>query len=343
MPELNIAIDAMGGDNGPSIVIEALERAVSTYPNTHFTVFGHKDQINPLLKQYNLNESTAVSLVHAEQTILMDDKPGQSLRSKPNSSMRLALQALANEQCHAMVCGGNTGALMTNAYFTVKTLPGVLRPALMTAIPNRVGGKSFLLDLGANASCDSDTLFQFGVMGSIHHACIHPEHDKPRVALLNIGEEDMKGLESIKQAAQMLNECEAINYIGFVEGNDLLRDKANVIVCDGFIGNIALKTVEGTASHIAYHVKAVFKSSLMARVLSLFALPILIKLRNKLDNRRYNGASLIGLKGIVIKSHGGADKIAFLNAIVEAVKEVEQDIPSKIHHQIANLLGQESH
>ncbi len=122
MPELNIAIDAMGGDNGPSIVIEALERAVSTYPNTHFTVFGHKDQINPLLKQYNLNESTAVSLVHAEQTILMDDKPGQSLRSKPNSSMRLALQALANEQCHAMVCGGNTGALMTNAYFTVKTL-----------------------------------------------------------------------------------------------------------------------------------------------------------------------------------------------------------------------------
>ena len=340
MPELNIAIDAMGGDNGPSIVIEALERAVSTYPNTHFTVFGHKDQINPLLKQYNLNESTAVSLVHAEQTILMDDKPGQSLRSKPNSSMCLALQALANEQCHAMVCGGNTGALMTNAYFTVKTLPGVLRPALMTAIPNRVGGKSFLLDLGANASCDSDTLFQFGVMGSV--AAEHLLNiEKPKISLLNMGEEEIKGSDVVRNAAVRLSQCEGLNYNGFIEGNHLFSGRSDVIVCDGFVGNIALKSCEGLATFIIEQMRETLNSHWLYRFFFKFLQRRTHKSWDRLKPDHYNGASLIGLRQVVIKSHGSANAEAFYSAIQQAVAEAHEQLPDRIKNRVEAVLSEQ--
>jgi glycerol-3-phosphate acyltransferase PlsX len=348
LKSITIAIDAMGGDHGVKSTIPAAVSAVKRFSQLQLILVGNEKTLTRALRQYKAAKHPRITIEHASEVVAMDESPALVLRNKKDSSMRIAINLVKEGRADACVSAGNTGALMATSRFVLKMLPGVDRPAIIYAFPgvNHQTGETHpvhMLDLGANVDCSAEHLFQFGVMGSIHHACIHPEHGKPRVALLNIGEEDMKGLEIIKQAAKMLGECESINYIGFVEGNDLLRDKADVIVCDGFIGNIALKTVEGTASHIAYHVKAVFKSSLMARVLSVFALPILLKLRNKLDNRRYNGASLIGLKGIVIKSHGGADKVAFLNAIVEAVKEVEQDIPSKIHHQIADLLGQESH
>ena len=348
MKQITIAIDAMGGDYGVKSTIPAAVSAVKRYSQLHLILVGNEKVLTRLLCRYKAEKHPRITVKHASEMVAMDESPSLALRNKKDSSMRVAINLVKEGHADACVSAGNTGALMATSRFVLKMLPGIDRPAIIYAFPgvSRQTGEIHpvhMLDLGANVDCSAQHLFQFGLMGSVHHACIHPEHEKPRVALLNIGEEEMKGLESIKQAAQLLSECKSINYIGFVEGNDLLRDKADVIVCDGFIGNVALKAIEGTASHVAYHVKAVFKSSFMARVLSVFALPVLIKLRNKLDNRRYNGASLIGLKCIVIKSHGGADKIAFLNAIVEAVKEVEQDIPSKIHHQIADLLGQESH
>jgi len=338
----------MSGDHGVKSTIPAAVSAVKRFQQLKLMLVGNEKALTRALRRYKALNHPRIAIQHASEVVAMDESPALALRNKKDSSMRIAINLVKTSQADACVSSGNTGALMATSRFVLKMLPGVDRPAIIYAFPG-VNHETdqihpvHMLDLGANVDCTAAHLFQFGVMGSIHYACIHPEHGQPRVALLNIGEENMKGLESIKQAAQMLDECHPIHYIGFVEGNDLLRDKADVVVCDGFIGNVALKAIEGTASHIAYHVKTVFKRSLMARVLSVFALPILLKLRNKLDNRHYNGASLIGLRGIVIKSHGGADQVAFLNAIVEAMKEVEQDIPSKIHHQIADLLGQESH
>lgn len=340
MPELNIAIDAMGGDNGPSIVIEALKRAVSSYPTTHFTVFGHNDQVVPLLKQFQLNDIKNVSFVHAEQTILMDDKPGQSLRNKPKSSMRLALQSLADEQCDAMVCGGNTGALMTNAYFTVKTLPGVLRPALMTAIPNRLGDKSFLLDLGANASCDSDTLFQFGVMGAVA-----AEHllrvEKPKISLLNMGEEEIKGSDVVRNAAARLAQCNGLNYNGFIEGNLLFSGRSDVIVCDGFVGNIALKSCEGLATLIIEQMRETLNSHWLYRFFFKFLQRRTHKSWDRLKPDHYNGASLIGLRHVVIKSHGSANAEAFYSAIQQAVAEAHEQLPDQIKNRVEAVLSEQ--
>lgn len=340
MPELNVAIDAMGGDNGPSIVIEALEKAIHQYPDVAFTLFGHQTHLTPLLEKYRLTGHPNLTVQHAEQVIEMDDKPGQSLRSKPDSSMRVALTALLDGHCQAMVSGGNTGALMTNAYFTLKTLPGVLRPALMTAIPNQRGGMSYLLDLGANASCDSETLFQFGVMGAVAAEQLS-DVVAPKVSLLNMGVEEIKGNDVVRNAAARLAQCEQVNYSGFIEGNDLFSGRADVIVCDGFVGNIALKSCEGLATFITEQMRETLNSHWLYRFFFRFLQKRTHKSWERLKPDHYNGASLIGLRHVVIKSHGSASAGAFYSAIEQAVAEAHEQLPERIKHRVEAVLSEQ--
>ncbi|WP_404403048.1 phosphate acyltransferase PlsX [Idiomarina seosinensis] len=337
MPEITLAIDAMGGDNGPSIVIEALAEYISSSKSCQFLVVGQQDIILPLLKQFQLSEHPQVKLIHADQVVEMNEKPGQALRSKPDSSMSVALQLLAKGEADAMVSGGNTGALMAKAYFQLKTLPGVLRPALMAALPNARGGRSYLLDLGANASCDSETLFQFGVMGSVAAQVIESSAS-PKVSLLNMGEEDIKGNDVVKNAAQRLSASEHVNYRGFIEGNHLFSGKADVIVCDGFVGNIALKSCEGLATLIVEQMKSALMSHWMYRWFFRFLQKRTQKSWEPLKPDHYNGASLIGLRGVVIKSHGSANSKAFGSAIKQAVTEAHAQLPERIKDRVESVL-----
>ncbi|MGM0525399.1 MAG: phosphate acyltransferase PlsX [Pseudomonadota bacterium] len=337
MPEIKLAIDAMGGDNGPSIVIEAITECLRHPDSPQFLIVGQDDILQPLLQHYQIDQHPQVKLVHAEQVVEMTDKPGQALRAKQNSSMSVALQLLAKGEADAVVSGGNTGALMTKAYFQLKTLPGVLRPALMAAIPNQQGGRSYLLDLGANASCDSETLFQFGVMGSVAAQTV--EHiSSPRIALLNMGEEEIKGNDVVKNAASRLSASEHVNYTGFVEGNHLFSGKADVIVCDGFVGNIALKSCEGLATLIFEQLKSALMSHWMYRWFFRFLQKRTEKSWDRLKPDHYNGASLIGLRGVVIKSHGSANAKAFASAIRQAITEAQEQLPERIKDRVESVL-----
>lgn len=337
MPEIKLAIDAMGGDNGPSIVIEALAQQLHECSSHHFFVVGQSDSLTPLLQQHGLHGHPQVTLINAEQVVHMDDKPGQALRSKPNSSMSVALELLSKGEADAVISGGNTGALMAKAYFQLKTLPGVLRPALMAALPNQQGGRSYLLDLGANASCDSETLFQFGVMGSVA-AQVLENAPSPKVALLNMGEEEIKGNDVVKNAALRLTESEHVNYQGFVEGNHLFSGKADVIVCDGFVGNIALKSCEGLATLIVEQLKSALMSHWMYRWFFRFLQKRTQKSWERLKPDHYNGASLIGLRGVVIKSHGSANAKAFGSAIRQAIIEAQAQLPERIKDRVESVL-----
>ncbi len=337
MAALTLVLDAMGGDNGPSVVIDALVDALSAFPNYHFIVVGDEAELEPLLAANKLADHPRVILKHASQTVAMTDKPGYSLRAKPDSSMRIALDLVANGEAAACVSSGNTGALMTKAYFALKTLPGVLRPALMSAIPQASGGSAFLLDLGANPVCDSDTLFQFGVMGSVAAREVL-NIDKPRVALLNMGAEDIKGNDVVKATAQLLQQSKSLNYIGFIEGDDLFADKADVIVCDGFVGNIALKSCEGLAELLLTNIRANIHAHWLTRWFVKLFYSRLQRSWDWLKPDHYNGASLIGLRSVVIKSHGDANAKAFYSAIEQAVSETQHDLPTRIRDQVENVL-----
>jgi glycerol-3-phosphate acyltransferase PlsX len=274
----------------------------------------------------------------------MGESPSSALRNKKDSSMRVAINLVKEGRASACVSAGNTGALMATARFVLKVIPGIDRPAIVYAMPalnHQTGAKTtvHMLDLGANVECDAQHLFQFAVMGSILVSAVN-KLERPRVALLNIGEEEIKGLDSIKQASKMLSNCQGLNYIGFVEGNDIYRDRADVIVCDGFIGNIALKTSEGTAKFISQIVKSAFNKNFITKLCGILAYPVLKSIKSDLNINKYNGASFLGLKGIVIKSHGGAVEEAFVSAITRAVFEVQQDVPKLISSQVEALLNQ---
>jgi len=337
MATLTLALDAMGGDHGPSVVISALAQALTTFPEVHFIVVGDEAELTPLLQQQQLLQHPQITLKHASQTVTMTDKPGYSLRAKPDSSMRVALELVANETAAALVSAGNTGALMTKAYFTLKTLPGILRPALMSAIPQQQGKLAFMLDLGANPVCDSDTLFQFGVMGAeAAHQVLKIE--RPRVALLNMGEEEIKGNDVVKATAALLQASEHIDYIGFIEGDDLFSGKADVIVCDGFVGNIALKSCEGLADLLLDNIKSNINAHWLTRWFVKLFYQRLQKSWDWLKPDHYNGASLIGLRGVVIKSHGDANARAFFSAIEQAVEEAQRDLPGRIRDRVEQVL-----
>lgn len=334
-----IAIDAMGGDFGPHCIVPACLQCLAEYPSLHLVLVGQTPVIEKVLAD-ELARQPAVDrarlrIVHADVLIGMHERPAQVLRAKADSSMRRALELVRDGEAQACVSAGNTGALMALAMQVLDTLPGIDRPAMVSAIPTRTG-YCHLLDLGANVDCSAEQLLQFGVMGMVTAQVLgKPE---PRVALLNIGSEDIKGNQQVKRAAGLMKEAAGLNYVGFVEGDGLYRGEADVVVCDGFVGNILLKSSEGLAEMIAERMRGRFLRGLWARVVGALALPLLRSLQDDLTPARHNGASLLGLRGIVVKSHGAAGSTGFKSAILRAMAEVREDLPQRLHGRLQHLL-----
>ncbi len=331
-----IALDAMGGDVGPDVVVPAAVNVLKARRGeVRLILVGDRARIEQRLAELKCAPEDDLIVHHASEAVAMDELPSSALRSKKDSSMRVAIDLVKSGVADACVSAGNTGALMAMARFVLKTLTGIDRPAICTSLPS-VAGHTHVLDLGANVDCTSEQLFQFAVMGSVlANAVDNIEH--PRVGLLNVGEEEIKGNERVKVAAQLLAASD-LNYIGFVEGDAIYKDGADVVVCDGFVGNVALKTSEGVAQMIGHYMKQEFSRNTLTRMIGFMAMPVLRSFRRKIDPRRYNGASLLGLRGIVVKSHGGADEMAFANAIDIAILEVAKAVPDRIHAQLESLL-----
>ncbi len=332
---LRIALDAMGGDHGPEVVVPAVAQVAREYPDLTLILVGDAAVLRAALVRYRLREGERLIVQPASEVIGMDEAPSKALRGKKDSSMRVAINLVKTGQADAVVSAGNTGALMAIARFVLKTIPGIDRPAIMSRMPT-VHGHTYMLDLGANADCTPEQLYQFAVMGAAMVGAVHGIK-RPSVALLNIGEEEIKGIESIKKAALLLQKS-TLNYVGFIEGNHIFDNRANVVVCDGFVGNVALKTSEGVARLIAHFLREEFTRTWYTKLAALAAYPVLKSLRSRMDPRLYNGASLLGLQGIVIKSHGGADSVAFANAIKIGILEIEENIPGRIADLVASSL-----
>ncbi len=329
---LPIALDAMGGDKAPASVIHGAQIALRDYPHLRFIFFGDEKQITPLLAKHK-DLKLVSEIVHTDEIIEMHDKASAALRSKRKSSMRLAIDAVANKTASAVVSSGNTGALMATAKYVFKTLPGIARPAITAFMPSQ-NGEVVMLDMGANVDCTAEHLVQFATMGDAYARAVLGLK-RPRVALLNVGSEDLKGHEVVQGAHQLIKDAHLpMDYIGFVEGHDILEGAADVVVTDGFTGNVALKTAEGAARFIFSTLKASVEKSLLAKIGYLLARPALKKAMGKLDPRARNGAILLGLNGLAVKSHGGSDAKGFAHAIGVAAKLVEQDINNKIIEEL---------
>ena len=335
--DLNIALDAMGGDHGPSVVIPAALRVLGEAPALNIILVGDEQSLSAELAAHNAQPGPRLRIVHASQKVEMDDKPSLALRNKKDSSMRVAINLVKSGEAQACVSAGNTGALMATARFVLKTLPGIDRPAIITSLPT-IKGHTHVLDLGANVDASAENLFEFAVMGSVLTSAVE-NIQSPTIGLLNIGEEEVKGNERVKEAARLLG-ASNLNYIGFVEGDDIFKGTADVVVCDGFVGNISLKTTEGVAMMITHYLRQEFKRNIFTRLAGVIALPVLRSLRRRIDPRRYNGASLLGLQGIVVKSHGGADVLAYTYAIHEAILEVKKNVPQRISSHVEAALTQ---
>lgn len=327
-----IAIDAMGGDAGTEVIIDAVLLALTASVGTQLILVGDETRIQTALRAKKQSENPRIRVRHTTEVILSEDSPASVLRKKKDSSMRVAIEMVATGEADACVSAGNTGALMGLARYVLKMLPGIDRPAICTTVPNKYG-RVHWLDLGANVDSSAEQLLQFAVMGSALCKVVDGVK-KPEVGLLNIGSEAIKGNETVKKAAELLK-ASPLNYIGFVEGNDIYNGKVDVIACDGFVGNIALKTSEGLASLISGLLKENFTRNIFSKIAAAIALPILKRVTSKIDPGKYNGASLLGLNGIVIKSHGGADAPAFANAIRIAELEVHKQLPSQIRGLLA--------
>ncbi|MBN4050501.1 phosphate acyltransferase PlsX [Gammaproteobacteria bacterium AH-315-M22] len=337
---ITIALDAMGGDHGVTTTVAAAcqllkETSLKGSPKVKLILVGQQDAITDALRQQKMTVGERLSIQHASEVVAMDESPALALRGKKDSSMRVAINLVKEGQANACVSAGNTGALMATARYVLKTLPGIKRPAICTTLPT-VDTHTHMLDLGANVDTSAEHLFQFAVMGSVLVAAVD-DIQSPTIGLLNIGAEEIKGNEQVKQAAKLL-ENSHLNYYGFIEGDDIYQGKVNVVVCDGFAGNVALKSSEGVARMISHHLKKCFNKNFMTRLAALFASSVLKQFRDRMDPRRYNGASLLGLRGIVIKSHGGADAFAFKHAIHEAMIEVEKNMPEKLAAKLATEL-----
>ena len=334
---ITIALDVMGGDHGADVVLPAALRALSRHDELDLLLVGDREIIEAGLERLRAADNARISIQHASQRVEMDEAASHALRFKKDSSMRVALNLVKEGRAQACVSAGNTGALMATARYVLKTLPGIDRPAICTSLPT-MSGHTWMLDLGANVDSSPEHLFQFGLMGSVLARAVD-SNENPRVGLLNIGEEEIKGNETVKEAAALLASG-SMNYIGFIEGNDVYGGNVDVAVCDGFVGNIALKTSEGVARMILHFIKQSFNRNLLTRLAALFALPVLKAFRRQIDPRRYNGASLLGLRGTVIKSHGSADALAFANAIEVAAVVVRQQVPERISSQLQTILAE---
>lgn len=331
----------MGGDNGPKVTIPAALQALAVHPELNLILVGDQTTLINALDAINSSwDKTRIKIQHASQVVEMDEAPAMALRGKRDSSMRVALNLVHDGTAAACVSAGNTGALMATARYVLKMLPGVDRPAILFPLPTANGdGVVHMLDLGANVDCLGEHLLQFAVMGSIVVAAIGKDKN-PKVGLLNIGAEAIKGNEAVKQAAQLIQERQDINYIGFVEGDDIYQGVADVIVCDGFVGNVALKTTEGVAKLILQIAREEFQRDWFGKLAAFIAKPVLKRMFKRTDVNKYNGASLLGLQGVVIKSHGGANITAFAVAIERAIKEAEMNVPEKIRSAVATSLGE---
>jgi len=329
--DIRIALDAMGGDTGLDVVVPAAIAAASEHPDVQMILVGDETRLTAAVAAAGAASNQRLRIHHASQTVEMDELAAPAMRNKKDSSMRVALNLVKEGSAHACVSAGNTGALMATSRFVLKMLPGIDRPAICTSLPS-IAGHTWMLDLGANVDCTAEHLFQFSLMGSVLATAVDG-NPQPRVGLLNIGEEDIKGNEQVKEAALLLT-ANIPNYAGYAEGDDIYKGGFDVIVCDGFVGNVSLKTSEGVAKMIASFIKQEFTRNIFTKLAALVAMPVLKAFKNRIDPRAYNGASLLGLRGIVIKSHGGADAFAFANAIKVAILEVRENVPERISAQL---------
>ena len=331
----------MGGDYGPKVTLPAAIRALKKFKNLKIILVGQEEVLNRYLRRLKPKLGDRLVIHHASEVVEMDELPSQALRSKKDSSMRVAINLVKAKEAQACVSAGNTGALMATGRFVLRMLPGIDRPAIMSVMPNKPLGSIHMLDLGANIDCTAQHLLQFAAMGSVVAAEVG-NIEQPKVGLLNVGTEEIKGSEQIKEAHNLLSECKDINYIGYAEGNDICMGEFDVIVCDGFAGNIALKSMEGMVKFISYLLKQSFNKNWLTKFCALFALPVLYTFKKNFNPDLYNGATLVGLNGIVIKSHGGAKELGLFYAIREALIEVEKDITSQISTQLSHILEQEN-
>lgn len=332
--DITVAIDAMGGDHGPHVTVPAALSYLNRDAEVNIVLVGLTAVIEAELQALKASVSPRLRIQHASEVVTMDDPPALALRNKKDSSMRVAINLVKSGEANACISAGNTGALMAISRFVLKMLPGIERPAIAGMIPT-LNGHTHVLDLGANVDCTANHLLQFGIMGAMLVSAV--EHkDNPTVGLLNIGEEDIKGNEVVKQTAELLRQSH-LNFHGNVEGNDIYKGTVDVVVCDGFVGNVALKSSEGLVQMLATFLRQEFKRNLLTRLAALIAYPVLSAFKKRLDHRRYNGASLLGLRGVVVKSHGSADSFAFQFAIERAVEEVRNGVLRRINDQMTLL------
>ena len=326
-----ISVDAMGGDFGPSVTIPASLKILKKYENISIVLVGIADEITKILNKKKSLNHPRITIHNATQIVGMDELPQSALKNKKDSSMRVSINLVKEGVVDACVSAGNTGALMATARFVLRMLPGIDRPAISSELPN-ANGTTCMLDLGANADCTPEQLLQFGIMGSILTNVLHKKNN-PSIGLLSNGSESMKGSEVVKKSAELFRNSH-LNFHGNVEGDDIFKGTTDVVVCDGFTGNISLKTTEGLAQMMANFLTLEFKRNFLTKISALIALPVLKRFKKRLDPRRYNGASFLGLNGIVVKSHGGADEFAFIHALETTISESENDVISKIKDQL---------
>ncbi len=336
MTSIRIAVDVMGGDHGPSITLPACRAFLASHPQAELVLVGLPEQISAA------QGWPRTRLVPASEVVAMHDPVEVALRKKKDSSMRVAVALLKGEQPEADACvsAGNTGALMALARYLLKTMEGIDRPAIATSMPNQKGGFTTVLDLGANVDCGPEHLLQFAVMGSALVTSV-TENESPTVGLLNVGEEVIKGSEVIKRAGELLRAADAagqIRFYGNVEGNDIFKGSADVVVCDGFVGNVALKSAEGLATMISTMLKEEFGRGWLSKLAALVALPVLKRFKGRVDHRKFNGAALLGLRGLVFKSHGSADAYAFERALERAYEAARHNLLGRVHDRVTASL-----
>ena len=332
--KVTVAIDCMGGDHGPAVTVPAAVAFLRHHPGARVILVGRSEALEPLLSGPAQEVADRLEIRAATEVVGMDEAPATAMRNKKDSSMRVAIDLVKEGRAEAAVSAGNTGALMAISRFVLKTLPGIDRPAIASAIPTRKG-HCYFLDLGANVDCSAEHLLQFGVMGAMLAASI--DHvERPRVGLLNIGEEAIKGNDTVKRAAELLR-ASGLNFHGNVEGDDIYKGTTDVVVCDGFVGNVALKTSEGLAQMLSSFLREEFGRNLLTKLLAVIALPVLKRFKSRVDHRRYNGAALVGLRGVVVKSHGSADAFAFEQAIYRAAEAASNRLVERITERMAAM------
>lgn len=337
--QVTISLDCMGGDFGVSIVVPAALDALSKYKHLSLILVGDEELIKEELGDKAEKFSSRIDIQHATQVVASDEAPSLALRGKKDSSMRVAINLVKEGKAQASVSAGNTGALMATARFVLKTLPGIDRPAICSALPNSNNPTGFthVLDLGANVDSSAESLLEFAFMGDALAEAVF-DLERPSIGLLNIGEEEIKGNERVKEASRLLA-ASNLNYVGYVEGDGIFLGSVDVVVCDGFIGNVMLKTTEGAAKMITSFLKEEYTANLFSKFAALVSLPVLKNFKKRVDPREYNGASFLGLQGIVVKSHGSADAYSFCNAIHVAMLEVEKDVPALISKKLESQLA----